>query len=731
MSERITGTVEHVVYSNSDTSFSVIELGSDGELITVVGELAGTAVGEELAVYGEYTTHPTFGVQFKASAVERTLPSGAAAILKYLSNGAIAGIGPSLARRMVDAFGEETLDVLAKYPEKLENIRGFSKSKARQTSERFARIYGLREALNELSLLSLDAAECIRLYKDFGPQSAEVISDNPYMLCGYPLYKEFEFADGLAGRLGIDPAHVNRLRAGIIYILRHNMFNGHTCLPAGRILDKAAEFLSAQRDSLEIALWDAVDDGLLRSDIIDGGEYIFLPPLIRGEMYIAERLSILRGLQYRSLQDIAQVIEVFEKRENIVYERQQKQAITLSLSSGVLVITGGPGTGKTTALNAIISLCEQQGDDVAIVAPTGRAAKRVSELTNRDAKTIHRLLEVDFRSDEDIRFLRNEENPLRCDVVVIDEMSMVDVLLFESLLRGIRPQCRLIMVGDSNQLPAVGAGNLLGDIIDSECCPVVEFEKIFRQAETSGIVVGAHRIVAGEQPDLTAKDSDFFFIPGDDSAGPGLIADLVARRLPKRYNMDPFSDIQVLSPQRRGVMGTEFLNDRLREKLNPPDAGKVEIRIMGRLFRSGDKVMQTRNNYDIEYQKDGEGAGIGVFNGDIGVITDIVRDSGLILVEFDDGKKVGYSFEQAKDLLPAFAVTVHKSQGSEFSAVIVALSKTPQRLRYRNLLYTAVTRARDILILVGDENIVAGMVANDRKALRFTALKTFIQRQIL
>jgi len=730
MSTKLTGMVENIVYSNSETFFSVLEIDVSGEMVTVVGELAGTAVGEEIVVYGEYVTHPLYGVQFKSEAAERTLPSDATAIYKYLSGGALKGIGPALARRLVDAFGEETLEVLANRPDEVAKIRGFSKEKAAETVERFNQIFGLRRAISELAGLGLNMRDSIRLYKDFGQHAAEVIQDNPYMLCGYPLYKDFNFSDTLAAELGFGEQELNRIRAGLIFILRHNMFNGHTCLPRKRLVETTCEFLQLSRDEVDAALTDSVDAGLVKCDSLQDEDFVFLPQLFRSENYIAERLALLDSLEYHSAVDTESAVDMFEHREGIVYGELQRKAILQSLISGALVITGGPGTGKTTAINAIISLCEQQGDSVSLAAPTGRAAKRMAELTRREAKTIHRLLEVDYRKSEEINFIHDEHNMLKCDVVVVDEMSMVEVSLFESLLRGLRPQCRIIMVGDSSQLPAVGAGNLLRDIIDSGCCEVVEFKTIFRQAAESGIVLGAHSIVEGKLPDLNQEDSDFSFIECRGSAGHALIAELVGGMRFIGDDGGPFGDIQVLAPQRKGWMGIESLNEKLRSQLNPMTKDKHEVRIMGRLYREGDRVMQVRNNYDIEYRRPDGCPGIGIFNGDIGRILRIDAKEEEIDVEFDDDRTVTYNRETALELEPAYAVTVHKSQGSEFSVVIVALSGTPGKLRYRNLLYTAVTRAKDKLIIVGDKNVVTDMVNNDRKSLRHTALKTFIERRM-
>ncbi|MEG2677101.1 MAG: ATP-dependent RecD-like DNA helicase, partial [Oscillospiraceae bacterium] len=670
--QKIQGSVENVIFRNDDTGFAVIDLGVADELVTVVGELFGVAAGEELTVWGEYATHPSFGRQFKASACERVLPSTSAAILKYLSNKAINGVGPAIARRMVDAFGDKTLDVIAKQPELLSGIKGISRAKADEISAEFRKIYGVRETIASLSALGLDTSDALILYRSFSEYSVELIKDNPYLLCGFPLYKEFEFADGLASRFEIAPDDAKRIRAGLVYILRHNLSNGHTCIPTEKLIDTAFGFLDLARDSVEIALYDAVEDNLIKVAKIEGAERVFLNELMRAERYIAERLQLLNSLSYVDAENADEKINEFEKLNDIQYEALQRKAIELSLTTGAVVITGGPGTGKTTTLNAIISLCEHGGDDVLLAAPTGRAAKRLSELTGREAKTIHRLLEVDYQSAETLKFVHDETNPLKGDVVVIDEMSMVDVNLFESLLRGIKPHCRLIMVGDFNQLPSVGAGNILRDIIDSGACETVEFQKIFRQAAKSLIVVNAHCIVDGQVPDIDTKDKDFFFLRTQKEQGAGLICDLVGARLPKAYKFNPFSDIQVLTPSRKGLLGTMNLNDELRARLNPQSKEKAEVRIMGQLFRVGDRIMQIKNNYDIKWEKDNGENGLGVFNGDIGLVSAVDRNTQIIVCLFDD-RRVKYTFEQARQLESAYAVTVHKSQGSEFPCVVLGL----------------------------------------------------------
>ncbi|MBP1555484.1 MAG: AAA family ATPase, partial [Oscillospiraceae bacterium] len=451
------------------------------------------------------------------------------------------------------------------------------------------------------------------------------------------------------------------------------------------------------------------------------GEMTFLRDMYDAENYIAERLRSLTSIRYYDDEDAGRRIDRFQERTGIEYEPQQRAAITAAMASGAVVITGGPGTGKTTTVNAILALCEERGDRVALCAPTGRAAKRMTELTGKEARTIHRLLEVGYGSRENIRFIHNEENPLKFDVVIIDEMSMVDSQLFCSLLKGIKPWCRLVMVGDDHQLPSVGAGNVLKDILASGICETIELEKIFRQAAESLIVVNAHAIVEGSAPDLKRRDKDFFFLDTEKEDMPDLITDLVYRRLPKSYGLDPLDDIQVITPSRLGLSGTGTLNDSLRDRLNPATENKREIKVGSLTVREGDKVMQTRNNYDIEWTKDDGEEGVGVFNGDIGIVDRVDVREGIISIRFDD-RVARYDLDQARQLEEAYAITVHKSQGSEFPAVILAVGDTPRKLCYRNLLYTAVTRARSLLIIAGNEDLISLMVNNDRKMFRYTGL---------
>jgi len=723
----LSGTIDTVVYRNDNTGFAVIELDSDGELVTATGEMFGVTAGEDLVLWGRYTNHPTYGLQFKVKACERILPSSATAIRKYLSAGAVQGVGPKTARRLVDAFGADTLEVIAHDPGKMTAIQGISDRKAQEISEEFRKIYGVRETVSKLTALGFETADALLLHSAWTEGCVQIIENNPYVVCGYPTFKEFEFADAIAKNAGMPPDHPDRVRAGIVHVLRHNLNNGHTCLPSGKLVDTAAAFLGLEHDTAEIELYNAVEDSMLRADRIGGEERIFLKDMFRAERMIASRLHLLKSLEFGSVSEADAMIDKFEELHKIHYEELQRRAIELSLTSGIVVITGGPGTGKTTTVNAIIGLCELNGDEVALCAPTGRAAKRLTELTGRDARTIHRLLEVQVQKNDEVRFVHDESNPLRYDAVIVDEMSMVDVSLFESLLRGLKPQCRLILVGDYHQLPSVGAGNLLRDIIESGAFETVEFSRIFRQAANSLIVVSAHHIVGGDMPDLSVRDNDFFFLPVSREEGAGLVTSLVSKRLPKAYRIDPLTDIQVLTPSRMGMLGMYNLNEALRDGVNPRAPEKGEITVMGQLYREGDKVMQTKNNYSVEWRKQNGERGQGAFNGDIGFIEKVDRRNQTIQVLYDD-RYITYAFDQARQIEPAYAVTVHKSQGSEFHAVVLALGDFPKKLSYRNLLYTAVTRARKLLVIVGDKSAIEAMVANDRRMLRYTGLKEYLTR---
>ena len=725
--EILTGSVEEIVFHSEESGFTVLEMDCDGQLITVVGEMAAVDAGEELKVTGRYANHPTYGVQFRASVVEHRVPATANAILKYLSSGAIRGIGPALARRMVETFGEHTLEIMEQNPEKLSQVRGISISKAREFGEEYQRIFGIRAVMAFLAQYQIEPSLAIRIWKLWGLQAPDQIRQHPYCLCGSEIGLSFEEADAIATDLGIAPDAPTRLAGGILHVLRHNLQNGHCCLPYEKLLAASRRLLEAQEEEIDETLTALADQEELIGQTVDGQLFFYLPDLYEAETYVAGRLRMMTQLQPPVQgETLEEELAQLERELGIVYAPLQREAIQAAVRDNLLILTGGPGTGKTTTLNGIIQLLEQKGHKVGLAAPTGRAAKRMSELTGREAKTIHRLLEVDYTEEGRLKFRRNAKNPLPFGAVVIDEMSMVDIDLFQNLLRAIRMNCKLILVGDPDQLPSVGPGNVLKDLIDSQRIPMVHLSQVFRQAAQSLIVTNAHAIVQGELPDLQVRDNDFFFLPQSHvGQAAQTVIGLCHTRLPKRYGFSPLWDIQVLCPSRMGPLGSTELNRQLQQVLNPPAPGKVEMKQAGFLFREGDKVMQIRNNYDIIWKREDGEEGTGAFNGDIGVIEMIDQPSRTILVRYDD-RVAEYVFEQANELELAYAVTVHKSQGSEFEAVILPLMGYHKKLYYRNLLYTAVTRAKQLLIVAGEAATVQQMVQNDKKTLRYTNLKGFL-----
>lgn len=727
--EVLKGTVETVTFQNEENGFAVLTLvSSEGDLVCAVGSLAGSAPGEELTLHGRYIEHGTYGVQFEASSCTHRMPESATAILKYLSSGILPGIGPVTARRIVEKFGENALEILASDPEQLSVIKGFTPAKAKEAGRKFLELFGVREAVASLSAYGLSAAEALTVYRQYGEATLELVLSNPYLLCGYPLYFSFAKADGIAAHLSLQEDSKERVRAALVYTLRHNIQNGHTCLPKHKLLQTAASFFKIQPEVLEEELAVLCEQGEAQEVEYRQTSYVYLPDALHAEMMAALRIKDLAAIpQGEETRGLDSKIAAQEELLGIRYASLQKKAIAQALSRYVLVITGGPGTGKTTTVNGIISLFEQQADRVLLAAPTGRAAKRLSELTGRKATTIHRLLEVEFTpGSEQPRFKRNDKNPLRCDVLIVDEMSMVDAVLFESLLQAMRPGCRLILVGDADQLPSVGPGNVLKGLLESGVVPAVELKEIFRQAAASLIVSNAHRIVEGLAPLKGGREDDYFFLKAYGTACQKLICELVAQRLPASYGLSPVADIQVLCPGRKGILGTEVLNLRLQELLNPAEPGKPEIHWGGVVFRLGDKVMQVKNNYDVAYTRvDGE-PGAGAFNGDIGYIEEITPSTGSITV-FCEDRHVYYSSENLHELEHAYAVTIHKSQGSEFEAVIIPVTEVPLRLQYRNLLYTGVTRARKLCILAGDEQVMEQMVRNGRKNQRFSCFADFLR----
>lgn len=724
----MSGSVDRIVFRNEQNGYSVIELNVDGVLVTAVGTMPYISVGEDVKLLGTFKNHPTFGEQFSVEVCERSMPTTTAAILKYLSSGAIKGIGATTASKLVERFGERTLEIIEKEPERLTEIKGVTREKAKKISEEFGKIFGIRELMIYLGNYGITPEEAIKIYKIYGQEATERINANPYLLCEEPLEVIFERADKLAYALKQPQENKCRIRAGIVYVLTHNMNNGHTCLPKDKLLLAAASFLEVSEEQAESALEELVNDGTLQLDFIDGREFIFTNKMHQVEVYAAGRLEMMLKFPAQRISGAKGYIEAIEAAHGIKYAALQKKAITMALEEGILILTGGPGTGKTTTLNAIIDILEQNGERVCLAAPTGRAAQRMSVVTGREAKTIHRLLEVQWDADDKPTFKRNEKNLLDCDAIILDEVSMVDVALFEGVLRALPLGCRLIMVGDSDQLPSVGAGNVLSDLIKSEVIPTVELKEIFRQSLESLIVTNAHKIVNGELPELSVRDNDFFFLNVSDQQ---IISDtiraLYSKRLPAKYGYSSLFDIQVIAPGKKGPLGTVTINKVLQAEVNPPARAKKEININGTTFREGDKVMQVRNNYNIIFAREDGTSGEGIFNGDIGILLSIDKADSSLVVQFDD-KYAKYDLENAGDLDLAYAITVHKSQGSEFEAVVMPMYFGAPQLYYRNLLYTAVTRARSMIVMVGTPWTIKKMVENNKKTLRYSGLRHFLTR---
>lgn len=723
------GSVETVVYHNDKNQYTVLEMNAGNENVTVVGAFPFVSVGEELHVYGKWSSHPSFGDQFKAEAFERSRPATTAAMLKYLSSGAVKGIGPATARRIIETFGGKALEIIENEPERLAQIKGITREKALEINTELKRVYGIRELMAFLGAYGVRPEEAVLVWKQFGEGSVGCIQEDPYCLCGDGLDISFSIADSIAESMEKPRNDDGRVQAGVLYVLRHNLNNGHTCLPADKLCQAAQRLLGVELSDVQDALLLLCEHYQTVCVNFDGRDFIFLKKQYQSEEYISRRMQGMLQMPPQSICGAENMIADVERTQGIAYAEKQHDAIRAALDKGILILTGGPGTGKTTTLNAIIRILKEMGERVFLAAPTGRAAKRMSELTGEEAKTIHRMLQVDWDEQDNPVFTRNERNPLECDCLVIDELSMVDSYVFESVLRALPISCRLILVGDSDQLPSVGAGNVLGDLVASGLFPTVQLKEIFRQSMASLIVMNAHQIVEGKMPDLSRRDSDFFFMPDaepEDAAK--LIVSLCSQRLPKSYGYSSVSDIQVLCPGRKGELGTAELNKLLREAINPPSKDKTEVKINGTLFRLGDKVMQVRNDYNLPWTKEDDTSGEGVFNGDMGVVTEIDRPGGVLRVQIDD-KEVLYDFEHASnELEPAYAVTVHKSQGNEFTAVVIPVLKPPMQLCYRNLLYTAVTRAKKLLILVGTRGTIEAMVENDRKTRRYTGLARFLAR---
>lgn len=731
---RLTGSIEHVIYANEDNGFAICDLGTEsGDLITITGTLPYVGEGDSVTVYGKWVHNPKYGRQFRVETCERQMPADANSMLRYLASGAIKGIGPKIAQRIVDEFGDETFDVIEHHPEWLANVSGISRKSAKSIGADFAEKAGIRSAMMFFRDF-FGAAATVRIYKRYGGNAVELAKKNPYRLCEEIEGIGFERADRMARDLGLATDSEDRICSGICYLLSSNaQANGHVCLPRDKTVQGAARLLGVDETAVNDALELLLAREQVHAERLGGIELLYDKKQYENEKYIATKLLLLdRVCPAMETANIGAFIDREQAETGVRYADLQRRAISDALENGVMLLTGGPGTGKTTVVRALLHIFSSMGLKIALTAPTGRAAKRLSESTSCEARTIHRLLEYGGEeSGGRGRFMRDESNLLEENVLIVDEASMVDSLLMGALLRAVKPGSRLVLIGDADQLPSVGAGNVLRDLIDSGRFATVRLTEIFRQAQKSLIVTNAHAINRGELPRLDVKDNDFFFMPrSEDASITATVAQLCGVRLPRTYGAMATTGTQVIVPSRKGEAGTEHLNVVLQATLNPPSPEKREHRFREITYREGDRVMQVRNNYDMEWERDNGMTGAGIFNGDVGVIESIDPTDGNMRIRFED-RTVTYEFSLLEDLEPAYAVTVHKSQGCEYPIVILPLGNVPPMLRSRNLLYTAVTRAQCIVIVVGREDVLADMVRNNRQTMRYTGLSERLRREAL
>jgi len=739
MSESITGYIDHIIFRNEDNGYTVMVLKgvSEEDELTCVGSFPVVTQGASVELEGNFTQHPVYGKQFQAVRLTEKMPEDALAMERYLGSGAIKGIGAALAGRIVRHFGDDTFQIVENEPERLSEVKGISEKKAREIAMQIAEKSDMRKAMMFLQKYGISLNLGAKIYQKYGDSVYSVLQENPYRLADDISGVGFKIADEIAYRIGIHTDSDYRIKSGMVYTLLQATGEGHVYLPKDELFQRAAELLGVDSSYMEKHLVDlAMDRKIVQKE---QGDQILIYP---AQYYYLElnTARMLRELDIFCPEDekiVERRIVQIEKETGTVLDEMQKKAVQEAAGHGLLILTGGPGTGKTTTINAIIRYFEGEGAEIRLAAPTGRAAKRMTEATGYEAQTIHRLLELsgmpeDDREGQPIHFERNAENPLETDVIIIDEMSMVDIHLIHSLLMAVTAGTRLILVGDENQLPSVGPGNVLRDIIRSGQFPVVELKKIFRQASESDIVVNAHKINKGEQVEINNKSRDFFFLKRYDAdIIIRVVIALIQEKLPKYVEAKPF-EIQVLTPMRKGLLGVERLNQILQRYLNPPDASKKEKEIGQGLFREGDKVMQVRNNYQLEWEIRGRYGipiekGVGVFNGDTGIIKTINEFAETAEVEFEDGRWAEYSFKQLDELELAYAVTIHKSQGSEYPAVIIPLLSGPRMLMNKNLLYTAVTRARKCVTVVGSEETFRDMIRNEKQQRRYSSLDQRIQ----
>ena len=726
MEELITcdGTVHSVIFQNAENGYTVLRLlTEDGEVLTVVGCIPCVAPGEHLTVSGVLEQHPQHGEQLRAVELERFLPEDEEEIFNYLSSGVCKGVGPATAQRIVERFGRDTLDILEREPERLTLIKGITAKKAQEIAGSFRRHMGLRRLMEFLARYQLPPVLAMQLRQQYGDAALEMVQENPYLLSSDSCGVEFALTDGIAMSMGIAADSGERLQAAVTFELSHNENNGHVFLPRPKLVAATCQLLQCGQELVEQALDDLIDRGAVVQERVANVEACYLRRLWEAETSACRRLNGLLAVDADRSGQAARTIEEIQREQGITYAPQQRQAVELAARTGVLILTGGPGTGKTTTVRGIVALFQKMGLDIVLAAPTGRAAKRMSELTGMEAQTVHRLLGMSWNdATHQVTFTKTEQEPLEADAVIVDEMSMVDLSLFSALLRALRPGTRLVLVGDADQLPSVGAGNVFSDLIRSGRVETVFLREVFRQAEQSAIIRNAHSVNLGEPPRLTNDQGDFFFLCRRDGERTlSTVVDLCRSRLPEKMGI-PADQIQVLTPTRKGPSGTVSLNRSLQAALNPPKPDKRELQWGERLFREGDRIMQTRNDYDVVWEKADGTVGTGMFNGDVGKIVQIDPSGEWLTVDFD-GRTALYGVEQLNEVDLAYAQTIHKAQGSEYRCVVLAAMPAAQSLMVRGVLYTALTRARELLILVGDDAAVRAMAANDRQQRRYSGLR--------
>ena len=732
MGERVTieGAVDTVVFQNEENGYTVLHLLTDqGEVVTVVGCIPFAAAGESMTITGVWVNHPTYGPQLTAELVERRMPQDEESIVCYLASGVLKGVGPSTAARLVDRFGADTLRIFEEEPEKLTAFKGVTSKKAMEISAALRSLTGLRRVMEFLSRYDLPVTLAMGLLRAYGDETLEKLKDNPYLLTDERCGVDFSDADEIALSMGFDGDSPCRVEAAVLYELNHNLSNGHVFLPRPKLIAATMELIGVTEETAEKALDDLSERHAVVCGPIANVQGCYLRRMYEAEVYVAGRLAAACADTWDCGRNVDKIIDDIETRQGIAYAPEQRRAVALAAERGVLLLTGGPGTGKTTSVRGIVTLFERMGLDTVLLAPTGRAAQRMSQLCGKDAQTIHRALGMSWNElTGEVTFRKNEKEPLEADAVIVDEMSMVDLELMASLLRAMRPGCRLVMVGDPDQLPSVGAGNVLGDLLRSGVIPAVSLTVVFRQAQQSAIIRNAHAVNHGQPPELKNNQNDFFFLC---RRAPDrlvqTVVELCRDRLPANMGI-PADQIQVLSPTRKGVCGTVNLNRALQAALNPPAADKRQKPWGDMVFREGDRIMQTRNNYDVVWEKADGTAGTGIFNGDVGVIREIDPSGELITLQFDDRTCV-YTADLLNQLDMAYAMTVHKAQGSEYRAVVLASTAVAPALMVRGVLYTAITRARELLILVGDDIVPGQMAANDKQQRRYSGLRRRLREE--